>query len=243
MRNKVTKHPSPHSWKLPILAMQGMETGTGDGIVETSQESVHHSDEDVSQDFDPKVSNNMDSSGPTKLHKNRKKKDIFEDSDTDVDEVVYQGTKVKLSPKKDSSVLLPLKVGKKKVSHGVGEDNNRISSDNIKASKIVGSDKSKACKDMGSDNGQESDNEQDSDIGQDKINDKNNVAAVGDDYQNEVNEYFAKLQAQYPNDKIPFMTNGQKLSVCLGYKKVPMLDKFNEQLEIFHKDNVLHAND
>ena len=39
------------------------------------------------------------------------------------------------------------------------------------------------------------------------------------------------------------MTNGHKLAVCLGYKKVPMLDKFDEQLEIFHKENVLHAND
>jgi len=70
-----------------------------------------------------------------------------------------------------------------------------------------------------------------------------NVATVGEDYENKVVAYFAKIQAQYPNDKIPFMTNGQKLSVCLGYKKVPMLDKFDEQLEIFHKENVLHAND
>jgi len=80
MRNKVTKCPSPCSWKVPIWAMQGVQTGTGDGIAENSQESIHHSDEDVSQDFDPKVSKNMDSSGPTKLHKKRKKKDIFEDS-------------------------------------------------------------------------------------------------------------------------------------------------------------------
>jgi len=42
---------------------------------------------------------------------------------------------------------------------------------------------------------------------------------------------------------IPFMTNGHKLAVCLGDKKVPMLDKFDERLESFDKENVLHAND
>jgi len=101
MRNKVTKCPSPCSWKLSIQATQGMETGIGDGIKETSQESIHRSDKDVYPDFDPKVSKNIDSTGPTKLCKKKKKKDIFEDSDSDVDEVVYQGTEVKSSPKKD----------------------------------------------------------------------------------------------------------------------------------------------
>jgi len=96
---------------------------------------------------------------------------------------------------------------------------------------------------VGGDNGQESDNEPNSDTGQDKINDKSNVATVGEDYQNKVDEYFAKLQAKYPNDKLPFMTYGQKLSVCLGQKHVPMLDKFDEHLERFHNENVLHAND
>jgi len=118
MRNKVTKCQCPCSQKLPIWATQGIKTDTGDGIKETSQESIHQNDKDVSQDFDPKVSENIDSSGPTKLRRKKKKKDIFEDNDSDVDEVVYQGTKVKSSPKKDSSVPLPLKVVKKESSSG-----------------------------------------------------------------------------------------------------------------------------
>ncbi len=42
----------------------------------------------------------MEKAGPSKLRKKRKKKDIFEDSDMDSDEVVYKGTKSKSSPKK-----------------------------------------------------------------------------------------------------------------------------------------------
>jgi len=100
---------------------------------------------------------------------------------------------VKSSKKKDACVSVPMKVGKKKVLQGVGEDSNRILSDNTKACKVAGSNMSDACKLVGSDNGQESDYGQESDIGQDKTKDKNNVATVGDDYQNKVNEHFAKL--------------------------------------------------
>jgi len=92
-------------------------------------------------------------------------------------------------------------------------------------------DKSQACNVVGSDEVQE------------KNNDNSNVAAVGDEYQNKVDEYFANIQAKYPNDKIPYLTYGQKLAICLGQKHVPMLDKFDEHLETFHKENVLHAND
>jgi len=80
-------------------------------------------------------------------------------------------------------------------------------------------------------------------MGQDESKGKSNVAMVGDNYQNDVDEYFAKIQSQYPNDTIPFMTNVQKVNACLGVKKVPMLDRFDERLQTFHKDNVLHAND
>jgi len=140
-------------------------------------------------------------------------------------------------------VSLPLKVGKKKVPQEVADDNNKISSDNIKPSKNVGIDETKQCKDVGGENGQGIDNEQNCDTRKGKINDTCNVATVGDDFQNKVDAYFAKIKAQYPNNKISFMTNGHKLAVCLGYKKVPMLDKFDERLAIFHKENVLHAND
>jgi len=69
------------------------------------------------------------------------------------------------------------------------------------------------------------------------------VASVGDEYHNKVYKYFANLQAKYLNDKILYMTYGQKLSISLGHKHVPMLDKFDEQLEMFCKENVLLAND
>jgi len=76
---------------------------------------------------------------------------------------------VKLSPKKDASVSLPLKVGKKKVPQEVADDNNKILSDNTKPSKIVGVDETKQCKDVGSDNGQDSDNAEKSDTGHNDI--------------------------------------------------------------------------
>jgi len=195
-----------------------MDPDSGVGIVATSQESIHHSNEEVDPDFDQKDSMIIDSLGPTKLCKKKKKKGVFEDSDSDVDEVVYQGTKVKSSPKKDSSVSLPLKVGKKKVPQEVADDNNKILSDNIKPSKNVGIDETEQCKDVGGDNGQGIDNKWNCDTGKDKINDTCNVATVGGDFQNKVDAYFAKIEAQYPNNMIPFMTNGHKLAVCLGEK-------------------------
>jgi len=81
------------------------------------------------------------------------------------------------------------------------------------------------------------------DNGQEKTKGKNNMATVSDEYQNKVDEYFAKLGAKYPNNKLPFMTYGQKLSVCLGQKHVPILDKFDERFERLHNENVLHASD
>jgi len=66
-----------------------MEIGTGDDIAETSQDSVHQSDEEVSQDLDANVTKNIDSSHSTKLCMKKKKKYIFEDCDTGVDKGVY----------------------------------------------------------------------------------------------------------------------------------------------------------
>jgi len=117
MRNKVTKRPSQRSRKLPIRVTEGMDPDSGVVVGVTSQESIHRSNEEVDPDFDPKDSTVTDSVRSTKSRKKKKKKDVFEDSDSDVDEVVYQGTKVKSLPKKDSSVSLPSKVGKKKVPH------------------------------------------------------------------------------------------------------------------------------
>ncbi len=88
MRNRVTKHPTQCSWKLPIWATQGLDSNSGVGMGE------------VDPDFDAKDSMIMDSLGPTKLCKKKKKKDVFEDSDSVVDEVVYKGTKVKSLLKK-----------------------------------------------------------------------------------------------------------------------------------------------
>jgi len=186
MRNKITECPVPCSWKLPIWVTKGMGTGTDDDIAETLQESVHQSDEDVSQRFNRKVTKNLDSSGSTKLHEKRKKKDIFEDSDTDEDEDVHQGTRVNSSKKKEASMSVPLKVGKKKVLQAVGEESNKIMCDNNKACKVVASDKTDACKVVESDNGQE------------KTKDKNNVATVGDEYQNKVDEYIANFKLNIP---------------------------------------------
>jgi len=243
MRNKVTKRPSQRSRKLPIWVTEGMDPDSGVVVGATSQESIHRSNEEVDPDFDPKDSTIRDSVHPTKSRKKKKKKDVFEDSDSDVDEVVYQGTKVKSLPKKDSLVSLPLKVGKKKVPEEIADDNNEISSDNIKPSKNDDINETEQYEDVGGNNDPGMDNDQNCNSEEDKINDTCHVATVGHDFQNKVDAYFAKIQAQYPNDKIPFMTNGQKLSVCLGYKKVPMLDKFDERLEFFHKENVLRAND
>ena len=161
-----------------------------------------------------------------------------------MDEVVYQGTKVKSLPKKDSLVSLPLKVGKKKVPDEIADDNNEISSDNMKPSQNDGIDETEQYEDVGGNNDPGMDNDQNGNSEENKIKAACNVATVGGDFGNKVDAYFAKIQAQYPNNKIPFMTNGMKLSVsCLGCKTVPMLDKFDEQLEIFLKENVLHAND
>ncbi len=62
-----------------------------------------------------------------------------------------------------------------------------------------------------------------------------NVAADGSNYQNEVDEHFENLQAKFPNDKTPYLTDVQKLLVCFGQQEVPMLDKIHEQLENFCK--------
>jgi len=199
MRNKVIKHPSQHSQKLPIWVTEGMDLDSGVVVGATSQESIHHSNEEV------------DPERPTKSRKKKKRKDVFEDSDSDVDEVVYQGTKVKSLPKKDCLVSLPSKVGKKKVPDEIADDNNKISSDNMKPSQNNGIDETEQCKDVGGDNSQGIDNEINCDTGKDKSNDTCNVAKVGGDFQNKLDAYFAKIEAQYPNDKIPFMTNGHKL--------------------------------
>jgi len=61
--------------------------------------------------------------------------------------------------------------------------------------------------------------------------------------KNKVDEYFTNLQAEFPNDKVAYLTYGQKLLICLEKKYIPMLDKFNVQLETFCKENVIHAND
>jgi len=243
MRNKVTKRPSQRSRKLPIRVTEGMDPDSGVVVGVTSQESIHRSNEEVDPDFDPKDSTIRDSVCPTKSRKKKKKKDVFEDSDSDVDEVVYQGTKVKSLPKKDCSVSLLSKVGKKKVPDKIADDNNENSIDNIKPSKNDGIDETEQCKDVGDDNGQGMDNDQNGNSEENRIKAACNVAKVGGDFGSKVDAYFAKIQAQYPNDRIPFMTNGTKLSVCLDCKTVPMLDKFDERLEIFLKENVLHAND
>jgi len=136
-----------------------------------------------------------------------------------------------------------LKVGKKKVPDEIAEDNDVISIDNMKPSQNDGIDETEQCKDVGGDNGQRMDNDQNGNSEENRIKAACNVATVGGDYGNQVDAYFAKIQTQYPNDKLPFMTNATKLSVCLGCKTVPMLDKFDERLEIFLNENVLHAND
>jgi len=136
----VTKWPTPCSQKLPIWATKGTATETGDDIVETSQASVHQSDKDVAQNSDRKGTRNLDSSSSTKLHVKRKKKYIFEDSDTDADEDVCQGTRMNTLKKKDASISVPLKVGKKKVPQADDEESNKITCDNIKACKVVASD-------------------------------------------------------------------------------------------------------
>jgi len=83
---------------------------------------------------------------------------------------------------------VPLKVGKKKVPKAVGEESIRIMCDNTEACKVVGSDKTNACTVVESDKGLVSDH------GQEKVKGNNNMATVGDDYHNKVDEYFAKLQ-------------------------------------------------
>jgi len=51
----------------------------------------------------------------------RKKKDIFEDSDTDVDKDVHQTTILNSLKKKDSCTSVHSKFGKKKDPEAVGE--------------------------------------------------------------------------------------------------------------------------
>jgi len=53
---KITEHPASCSWRLPLWAKRGMETRTGDGVSNSSQDSVHQSDEDIAQDHQANVS-------------------------------------------------------------------------------------------------------------------------------------------------------------------------------------------
>jgi len=56
MRKKVTEHPASYSWKLSLQAKTAMETRTSDDISYSSQDLVHQSNKDFSQDHHANVS-------------------------------------------------------------------------------------------------------------------------------------------------------------------------------------------
>jgi len=91
-----------------------METRTGDGISNSSQDSVHQSDKDIAQDHKANVSKEMVSSHSTRLHIKQKKKDVFQESDSDSGKDAPQDTRLNSLEKKDSCTSVNLKVGKRK---------------------------------------------------------------------------------------------------------------------------------
>jgi len=167
----------------------------------------------------------------------RKKKDIFEDGDTDLDKDFHQATILNSSKKKDSCTSVDLKVEKKQLPEAVGENSKITMCDKTNDQWYTGSTEvslshkgnqsSQACNVVGSDQVKE------------KTNNKNNVAAVGDDYQNKVDEYFFKLQAKYPNDKILYMTYGQRLHLRKCSRLVQVHSRY---VHVFFLDSYVMSN-
>ncbi len=51
--------------------------------------------------------------------------------------------------------------------------------------------------------------------------------------------YSAQWQAKFPNDKIPYLTDSQKMGYYLHKKEFPFLHNFDEQLQKFQKFNCM----
>jgi len=191
----------------------------------------------------------MDSSHSTRLLiKGKKKKDVFQESNIDSDEDVPKGTILTSLNKKDSCTSVNLRAGKKKVplkvvsilfiqlllertltEKCVRKQMIMVTLEVLKYLWAVKVKSSESCINVASDEVEE------------KRNDNNNVAAVGHNYQNKVDEYFSNLQAKFPMTRY-HMT--KKLWICLGQNHIPMLPwQVGWVTWDFLMENVIHAND